>query len=247
MHAPPPVPPPLNIQTAEDLKTTINNRAFRISTIKASGTISIYEENSEPYSYPIIIMFKKPDNLYLKANKPLRPIIFTLISNGENFYIFIPQENIIYTGKNKALLESPDYDVSLTPEFFLQALFTRHIPISYATSMEQSNEGYMLSVFNPENNLNTITRKIWTQQPYHYCIKELHYSSQGVMLYEIKRDAFAFDKHNQSPIAHTIFLRNIRTNVAIVLDFNKVLLNEDIDDSVFEFHFPEGVDVEVVE
>ncbi len=241
-----PLPFP-SITTAEDFKTTINNRASHISTIKASGTISIYEEDSEPYSYPIIVMFKKPDYLYIKAHKPLRPTIFTLISSADDFYIFIPQDNIIYTGNNQSLNNNPDYDISLTPEFFLQALFARSIPMSYPITMEQTSQDYILSVLNPNNDLNTITRKIWAEPPYFFCKKELHYSSKGVMLYEVKRDNFILDNQNQVYIPEIIFLRNTRTNVAIGLNLKKIFLNEEIEDSIFEFHFPEGVDVEKVE
>ncbi|MBU1863792.1 MAG: hypothetical protein KKH94_09040 [Candidatus Omnitrophica bacterium] len=236
-----------SISSALDLKNVINDRAVLIDTVKASGTITIHESSGELLSYPVVVMFKQPDNLYLRAYQQLMPTIFSIISSEGNFWLYIPAENTIFTGKNASLNYNTEYDVSITPDFLLQSLFSRAIPEAASVNMVRNEDFYTLFLVKKENNLKMLTRTLWLDTASLNCVKELRYSLKGYMLFEITRNNFTFDKQTAINIAQTISIRNVLTNVSVTFDFKKVLINEEIEDRVFEFHYPEAVLVEKFE
>ena len=237
---------PLAISSAQDLVGVINDRAAYINSLKASGTITIYEPAEKPLSYPVIVMFKKPNKFYLKSHKPLTPTIFEVKSERGKFYTFIPQDNVIFTGKNETLNNNPNYDISLTPEVFLQSLFARRVPATAQVRMKETDEYYELSLLEKRNNLPTLSRKIWADRETAQCIEEVHFTTQGIMLFNIKRGNFSYDKNSAQKIAHALYIKNIRDDIAIEFAFKKIFLNEEIDNDIFNFEFPKGVDIEEV-
>jgi len=226
---------------------TLNTQAIAIQTVKAHGTVTINNSTSQPRSYSIIIFFAHPDQCMLRAYKPLIPNQFQATTAEGKFHIFLPRENTIVTGRNEDLHLNNTYDIALNPEYIRYALFPQKIKSTQTTNVEVTQNEFIVSVLNVTNSLKTQARKIWFSKNERLAKREDLFSQGGLKLCEIIRRDFVIHKVTGMPLAQNIIIKNNINNSSMILEFDKIRLNEMVEEDRFNFFFPSDMNVEDVQ
>ncbi len=81
------------------VKETIRIERLRFTTLKAKANIAITtpEINGE-FRCKGIVRFQKPGKLRIIGSKLARTV-FDMLSDGENYWFYLPKEKVVYTGK----------------------------------------------------------------------------------------------------------------------------------------------------
>jgi len=243
------LPPPAErvLVSAEETAAYLAASAEALSTLKAAGTMTLLDSDGETLSAPAVVLFRAPDAFYLRAYKPLTPTLFSITSKGPRFWFFIPEDKVIYAGTHEALQRHPEYEVAISPESFLAALFPQPVREGRTFSFEQTAGAAVLSVFASDGAHAVLERKLWFDPAMRACVREEYYAPAGFVWYEIKRDTFFIHPPSTIPLAQELFIRNVQQNVALTISFSTVVVNEPVDDAAFTFTVPAGVDVEEIE
>jgi len=241
---PQPILPRIN--TADDIREYNNSGALRINTLHASGTVSLYQSGRKIFTFPVVIMFARNELFFMRAYKPLAPNLFTCIENNGTFWIQVPSENSIITGKNEALYRDNSYSVSFIPEYLRKALFCDYIGSENEVMMQKNSgtETVKLDVFRAESSLRIHARSIIFDEKTLNAIQETHYSPNGLNLFDVARKDFKYNLTAQVYVPHSITITDIRNLKMILFEFSKVLINEPIDPALFSFYYPQDMYVD---
>src|SRR2546423_10595596 len=114
------------------------------------------------------ILFRKPTDIRLIGLYPVvRNKAFDMVSNGENFKLYVPARNRFITGKNEVDQPSANKLENLRPQHFQDALVVKPIdPAADKLLMEnftdEDNAFYILHVVRENGNQQLqLTRTIW--------------------------------------------------------------------------------------
>lgn len=242
------IPEPIipRIESADSMRNFSNASALRINTLQASGTLSLYQAGRKTFSLPVVVIYDSANRFFMRAYKPLAPNLFTAIENDDHFWIHVPSEDIIVTGKNSALYTTNEYEVSFVPEYLRKSLFCDYIDPADEVRMEKdtATRTMRLTVFNQDSDLRTQSRSIVFDEQTLNATHEIHYSPDGLNLFEITRADFRYNNAAHVFIAHEISINDIRNLKLITFEFSKVIINEPIDSDIFTFFFPAETYVE---
>ena len=228
--------------TTEDYSKIINSSAHNINSIKLSGKLVAQEPGLETLNCKITLLYKKDSNLFINAYKPLIPSLFQLKLKNNLFHLLIPDENYILTGDIETLKQNPDLNISIAPDLIQKALFPEKIIFNdTAKILHQQNET-VLQIFSKNSSLK---RLLYFENSSFRPEKEIFFSSKGYEEIIINRNNWIKEENN-ALIAKEITITKPITNTSIKLFWDKIKLNEKIEDEVFTFEFPEGVEVETL-
>ncbi|MBZ5685649.1 MAG: DUF4292 domain-containing protein [Acidobacteriia bacterium] len=126
---------PLKESTQQGLIDTINQQAEAIRTLKATVDIDSSAggiKKGHVTDYKEIrgyVLAKKPDALHLIGLMPfVRTTAFDMVSDGQDFKLWIPPKNKFVTGENRAATPNPDQPMeSIRPQNIYEALLIRRI------------------------------------------------------------------------------------------------------------------------
>lgn len=227
--------------SVNDVIPHINRNLLDIQTLKASGNIHLIDQHST-LSYPIILFYHYPKSLYIKAHKPLRPTIFELKTVNDSFWLYIPQDKIIYTGKNEILKNDPLYEVSLPPDVLVHALCPPYIE-THNANVHESDTHFFVSTFHSLDNARVVHRQLTATKKSAHILFEKIYNPKGLLVYEIRRNDF-IDTSHKTAFPRMIFIKNILKGGAIRIDIEQVFINEELEEDIFDFLYPNKIDVE---
>jgi hypothetical protein len=140
---------PLKESTQQGLIDSINQQAEAIHSLKATvdidssvggrkkGQVTDYKEIRG------IVLARKPDALHMKGLMPLvRTTAFDMVSDGQNFKVWIPTKNKFVIGKNDVGTPNSDQPMeNIRPQNIYEALLIRHIdPDSEIAVLENGYE-----------------------------------------------------------------------------------------------------------
>jgi outer membrane lipoprotein-sorting protein len=246
----PGIPEPITprIESADMARNFSNAGTSRIKTVQASGTVSLYQSGRKAFSLPVVVIYDSEERFFMRAYKPLAPNLFTVIEDNGQFWIHVPSENIIVTGKNAALYNSNTYAVSFVPEYLRKALFCSYIDPEADIRLEKNttSQRMKLIAFHTDSALKIQSRSIIFDEKTLHAVHETHYSPDGLNLFEITRADFTYNTAAQVFLAHEITVSDIRNLKMITFEFSKVIVNEPINPEIFTFFFPEDTYIEQV-
>ncbi len=83
----------------QQVKETIHAEKLSFTSLKAKSNITITgpEINGE-FKCKGVVRFQKPGNLRVIGSKLARTV-FDMLSDGENYWFYLPKEKVVYTGK----------------------------------------------------------------------------------------------------------------------------------------------------
>jgi len=126
---------PLKDSTQQGLIDSVNQQAEAIRTLKATVDIDSSAggmKKGHVTDYKEIrgyVLAKKPDELHMIGLMPfVRTTAFDMVSNGEDFKLWIPPKNKFVVGENRVVNPNTDQPMeNIRPQNIYEALLIRHI------------------------------------------------------------------------------------------------------------------------
>lgn len=140
---------PLKESTQQELINTINQQAEAIHSLKATVDIDSSAggmKKGHVTDYKEIrgyVLARKPDSLHMIGLMPfVRTTAFDMVSDGQEFKLWIPPKNKFVIGKNQVMTPNADQPMeNIRPQNIYEALLIRHIdPNTEIAVMENSYE-----------------------------------------------------------------------------------------------------------
>jgi hypothetical protein len=177
--------------------------------------------------------------LFLEGYRALLPTLFTLVSDGREFWLHVPYDNVVYTGP----VDGPHpvragREIRLDVADLFRALFLE--PLG-GDSLEIESEGidYVVS----SRDAGIVKRRLWVERRQFVVRREVRYGPDGRERLVIERDAPADPAAAAYP--SRLLLRDAATGGTLRLAFASVTVNpEKLHDEVFRPRIPPGAKIQ---
>jgi outer membrane lipoprotein-sorting protein len=248
--------------TPEELVARLNQRWGAINTLTATVEMQASVANSKEglaKDYPSVhgnILLRKPSDLRV-LGRYFGVTVFDMASNGTNFTLSIPHNNVVIKGSNSLKTKSKNTWENLRPEFFFDAMLVRgldpadHYSVTSETFMVEdaarkrlfSVPEYILRITQstPGVQKETISRVVYFHRddllPYQQDI----YSSDGNIETQVTYSAYQDFEGGKYPSKVTI--KRPIDEIQIVLTVEDVHENQPLADDQFVVPIPEGAKI----
>ena len=178
--------------------------------------------------------------LYLRGDKPLLPTLFTLVSDGTNFWLSVPRENTVYTGPLEAgAAKSEQYGIGLNLRDLFRALLPCPIEDDRLVELDSIDSGHLLTVYEAAGTGRKPYRRLWLAGKPLRVQSEKYYGADGAEELEIQRSDFLESSGCLFP--QEITLRS-STGSVVTMTFHEVRINPELrQENLFHFEMPAGV------
>jgi hypothetical protein len=254
---------PLKESTQQGLIDSINQQAESIHSLKATVDLDSssggmkqghYTDYKEIRGY---VLARKPDELHMVGLMPIvRTTAFDMVSNGEEFKLWIPPKNRFVIGKNEITTLNIDQPMeNIRPQNIYEALLIRHIdPNSEIAVLENGyetlhdakghrilQEDYELTIIQKYDKGWRLRRKIIFGRTDLKPHRQYIYSEDGKVATDAKYaeykdyDGFSFPSR--------IEIYRPQEEYDITLNMLKVEINQPLKDDQFVLEQPPGAEV----
>jgi outer membrane lipoprotein-sorting protein len=248
--------------TPEELVARLNQRWGAINTLTATVEMQASVANSKEglaKDYPSVhgnILLRKPSDLRV-LGRYFGVTVFEMASNGTNFTLSIPHNNVVIKGSNSLKTKSKNTWENLRPEFFFDAMLVRgldpadHYSVTSETFMVEdaarkrlfSVPEYILRITQstPGVQKETISRVVYFHRddllPYQQDI----YDNEGNIETQVTYLAYQDFEGGKYPSKVTI--KRPIDEIQIVLTVEDVHENQPLADDQFVVPIPEGAKI----
>jgi len=259
---------PLLVQSVspEDLIDRLNKRWDGITSLTAKVEFLATKSKIRvgvATDYPSVeghILMRKPEQLRV-VGQLIGVRVFDMASDGKNFSLSIPHENLFITGSNASKKKSKNTWENLRPAFFFDAMLVRALDpedlysvVTDSETVEDTARKHLFSV--PEYVLSISRPKPGTRQlipvrvvtfrrdnllPYQQDL----YDADGNLETQVIYGAYQDFEGNQYP--STVTIKRPQEEIQIILNVEDVHENLPIATDTFTIPVPEGAKVEDVE
>jgi hypothetical protein len=237
---------PLRDATAQELITQVNRDGNAVTAIKGKLGMGLQKgvgEDVRRCSGRLLARGVSGQGLYLKGYKRLMPTLFTMASDGDEFWFHIPRDNVVYTGPVDFSWSGDDsLEMYLDAGDLFRALFLRPVDVSSVVDMDIGDSVYCVTV-----RVGGIkSRKLWIERKRFKVVRELYYDGNGIEQLEIQRRKYVDLDGRLYPAS--LVLRDLVSGGSVFLDFKSITLDpDDVPGGAFHFEVPNGVDVRRVD
>lgn len=263
-----PVPKaPAVVQTAtpEQLVARLNERwnSLQTLTVYVEIQLSVVQPSTgvatDYTSIPGIILLRKPSMLRVYGRAPvIGTHVLDMVSDGQNFKLWIPSKNKVYQGSDKLNAKSPNLIENIRPDFFFDALAVRGVdPEDFysvaadSETVEDPSKKHLL--YTPEYNLNVVRPKPGTHdlQP----LRVITFHREDLLPYEL--DLYDDQGNLETHVSYagyqsfggdkypgTITIKRPNDGFQIVLTVQRVIENQPLKDDTFHLEIPAGTEVQ---
>ncbi len=253
---------PLKTATQQQLIAYVNEQATKIQSMQA--TVDIDSSAGDPKNGRITdykeirgyVLARKPAMLRMKGLMPVvRNTAFDMVSNGQEFKVWIPPKNKFVVGSNNADNYQPDKRLeNLRPQYIYDALLLPDIGQDEIAVMENGYETVLDSkkhrAEQPDYELAVIRKGAdgW------YLSRRIEFSRTDLLphrqrIYD-QQGNVATDVHYQNykdfdgiTFPSTIAIERPRENYDITLNMVKLEINKPLTDDQFALEQPPGAEV----
>lgn len=243
----------------EDLVKRLNGRWDTLKTLRANVEIQASKMNTREglakdyTTFPGIILLRKPEMLRVVGFVPvLHTRMFDMVSDGKDFTLYVPHDEIAYKGPNKLTHKSANTAENMRPGFFLDALIVRgmspddeYMVTADSVTVEDLKKKRLLLV--PEYILSVMRRKPGSQELRPMRVIHFHrddllpyqqdlYDDQGNLETEVTYGRYASFGDNLFP--STVTIKRPLEEFQIVLTVDRVTENSELPDDQFQIQLP---------
>ncbi len=253
---------PLKTATQQELIEYVNTQAAKIQSMQA--TVDIDSSAGDPKNGRITdykeirgyVLARKPAMLRMKGLLPVvRNTAFDMVSDGQEFKLWIPPKNKFVVGLNNADNYQPDKRLeNMRPQYFYDALLLPEIGRDEIAVVEPGYEivldskkrqveqpNYKLLVIRKDNKGSHLSRKIEFSRTDLLPYRQTIYDQQN----NVATDAHYQDYKDYAgtTFPSTIKIERPRENYDITLNMVKLEVNKTLTDDQFVLEQPSGADV----
>lgn len=237
----------------EELISRVSRVSGGFQTLKAKVELtptagSIYSGVIKEYrDVRAFILLEKPSRFRIIGQAPvLRSKIFDMVSDGENFGVYIPPKRKYIVGKNSIRRETKNKLEGLRPHHILTALLLKEIdPNTEKCFIEESLEGprryYVVHVVSsgPDGGIR-LERKIWFDRSDLEIKRVQRFGPDGAYLQDVRYDAY--QDFNGTRYPTKIDLIRPKEDYRLGILFQEVSFNEPMGPEKFVLDPPKSVE-----
>lgn len=258
---------PLKAATQQELIDYVNTQAAKIQSIQATVDIDASAgdvKNGRITDYKEIrgyVLARKPAMLRMKGLLPVvRTSAFDMVSNGQNFKVWIPPKNEFFVGSNNVSSNNVEnYDPNkrlenMRPQYIYDALLLPEIGHDEIAVLENGYETVVDSKKHRVQQPNYSLLVIHKGPPGWYLYRKIDFSRIDLLPYRQRiydqQGNVETDAHYQSykdfdgtEFPNTIVIERPREDYDITLNMVKLEINKTLTDDQFTLEQPPGAEV----
>jgi len=252
---------PLKTATQQELIEYVNTQAARIESMQATVDIdasSVDVKNGRATDYKEIrgyVLARKPAMLRMKGLLPLvRNTAFDMVSDGQDFKVWVPPQNKFFLGSNSAENYQPDKRLeNMRPQYIYDALLMPEIDgddavreNGYETVLDAKRHrveqpNYSLLVIRKGPQGAYLSRKIDFSRIDLLPYRQRIYDQQGNVVTDVHYQYYK--DFGGTIFPNVIEIERPRENYDITLNMVKLEINKTLTDDQFVLDQPSGADV----
>jgi len=236
----------------DELVSAVNAQAQAIKTVKASIYIDFRSAASEKVqSIQSKLALERPDKVLLVSFKELLPTLFTMVSDGAQFWLQIPSKKEVFTGKaqfhvSNSWEKNPVY--RLRPSHLIDALLLREIEPdtpSQFVYVEVLPDAYVLNVGLKEETDSKYypQRRVFIEREDLRIRQYQGFNEKGLLVSDVTYGNYK--KIGSLTFPHRVDIKRPWEGIELTLLFREVQINTDLNPKMFTFSLPK--DYKVVE
>ncbi len=245
------MPPPAQEATVAELVRRVNSRSEAIRTLKAKVDLeptagSVYSGVIKEYhDVKGFILLERPSMIRMIGQAPVvRTNIFDMVSDGEEFRLYIPPKQKFIVGKTTFRRPSKNALENLRPQHILEALLVPSIdPASEKYFREEAEEGgrryYVLSIIEPGGGQElSLKRKVWFDRSDLEIARLQFYGPEGAYVEDVRYADFREFQGVRYPTRIQVSrpIEDYRLSITIL----EATFNQPIEPEKFELKKPES-------
>lgn len=247
------VPIPARLATLGELVAKIDKQANAFRTLSAAVDLeptagSVYSGVIKEYhDVKGFILLEKPATIRILGQAPVvRTNIFDMVSNGEEFRLYIPSQQKYFVGNNNFQRRTNNALENLRPQHILQALIVSAIDpqhespvLEQAERRSQRRRYYAVDVIQLESAGHfVLLRKIWFDRSDLELVRSQYYDADGTCTEDVSYSTFQDFQGVHYP-TH-IEIDRPEEDYKLTITIEKATFNEVIPPEKFDLKKPEG-------
>jgi hypothetical protein len=255
VHAPGRTAPVMEASLAE-LVAKIQARSRAIHTMSATVDLeptagSIYSGVIKEYhDVKGFILLEEPSTIRLLGQAPVvRTNVFDMVSNGEEFRLYIPAKQKFIVGKNAFRRPAKNSLENLRPQHILQALIVPPIDTDHETtyrtnpiSRTQPRRYYVVNIVEPQSSKHMIPRRqVWFDRADLELVRTQFFEPDGTCTEDVRYSAYQDFEGVHYP-AH-IEINRPEEDYQVTITIEKAVFNQPIALDKFELKKPDGAEL----
>ncbi|MGR3292408.1 MAG: LolA family protein [Candidatus Scalindua sp.] len=223
-----------------EVKETIRTERSRFNTLKAKADIIITSpEIKGEFRCKGVVRFQKPGKIRVIGSKFARTA-FDMLSDGENYWFYLPREKIVYTGKCNTA-RNPDTSAYIFPDDIAALLEYDKLFEGRSAYMETWPTSWVVHV---------LDRRGDAVVPYSR-LRVDRINNTVTELTMFKPDSFIraqasfrdYVEINGQSIPETIQIYWPDTNTTLTLNLKNISINEPLNPEIFQFKKPKKAEI----
>lgn len=195
------------------------------------------------------IMFRKPQSIRIIGLYPVvRGKAFDMVSEGQDFKLYIPSKDRFLIGKNEIIQPSPNRLENLRPQHFLEALLVRPFAAEDKVMLEnytdEDNAFYILHEIRENAGQAMLARTVWFSRFDLKIKRQLIFDDAGNILTDARYEQW--DTFDDVPFPKRVVINRPRDEYGVVIDVVKMDANKGVTDDKFVLTQPEGSKLQVI-
>ena len=234
---------PLSSLSRDSLTARINQDAASVTSLKAKLQLGMRVPPEEDFKRCRGVVASRSlwngqseAGLFLAGYRQLIPTLFTLVSDGREFWLHVPYDNTAYNGP----LGGPHpvrrgREIQLDVLDLFRALFVEPLDSRDSVEVAEESSEYVVSLSREGG----LQRRLWIERRGFTVPREIYYGAQGDARLQIDREAYTVAGGRRYPTR--ILLREAATGSTVLLEFSSMTLQpEKLDDRLFQPKLPPG-------
>jgi len=223
------------------------------ATVDMTPALGTTEKNhiTEYKDVRAYIRFRKPADIALYGLMPfVHTTLFQMVSNGDEFKLYIPSKDRFIVGHNSIAQPSPNKLENLRPQHFLDALVVQPVDTKTFKPVlenftDEDNAYYIVHEIRelPGGALR-LHRQIWYSRIDMNMARQLIFDDAGNILTDARYSEW--HSYDNVPFPKHIEINRPRDEYAMVLDVVKMEINKGVPADQFVLAQPEGTTLQVV-
>ena len=223
-----------------EVKETIRTERSRFNTLKAKADIIITSpEIKGEFRCKGVVRFQKPGKLRVIGSKLARTA-FDMLSDGEDYWFYLPNEKVVYTGKCDSA-KKRDSSVYISPDDIAALIEYDKLFEGRSAYMETLPAFWLVHVLDRKGDVVVPYSKLK--------VNRIDNTVTELTLFKpdssIKAQASFHDyaEINGLSIPEAMQIHWPDTDTSLILDLNNIVINEPLKPEIFQFKKPRKADI----
>ncbi len=240
---------PIRTASPEELARRIGEQASAVVALKGKVTLAFQETaRSAPRTCRGALAARSPwtggaeAGLFVEGYRSLLPTLFTLVSDGERFWLHVPSDRVVYTGSTLRHAAIAGRDLRLDARALLRALFVEPVGPADALEVGEDAEAYVLSI----RRAGHLHRRLWVERRRFAVEREVLYDADGREELVILRERYRELQGRLQPERLTV--QDRVAGGTVLVEFDALTVNPaGLDARAFRPRFPAGARIETLD